>query len=1054
MADKGKEAQKTRGKKSDLQLHDILELGGNKEDLALLQDVDSGDEEEALEGMGHNSDEDPVNRDELKEFIQDLEIYKYRPAEFQKEVKKKERKIKLLEVPLSGKDDDDEKVQENTIQPQKERNKYRIQHDEVSSTSDSPEATFVLSTYIKAHKPQKHLLIKSGGQWLDDDKTSMESKETQELSDSLLKQMEQFAAKLLGDEIAIYNKQKELKKKSDVGWMKTVLSSGTLADKMAALTLLVQESPIHNLLHLDTLISMVRKKGRRESMLSADSLKDLFLSDILPSNRKLRTFSQHSFHLLHKLSGGNHEALDRRVLMWYCEAQIKDKYAAFTKALEAISHDTVLTTKQKTLNIIYQLLVNKPEREKELLTMLINKVGDPDYKLASKTSHLLTKLVEQHPNMKTVVVREVEQLMFRPNIPVKAQYYSVCFLNQLALSSQEKDLALRLIKMYFAFFKAFVKKGEVDSKMMSGLLKGVNRAYPHAKVDADYISEQMNTLYKIVHIVNFNTSLQALMLLYQVMDSSQNVSDRYYSSLYRKMLDPALKNSSKCAMFLNLLFKSLKKDMSERRVKAFIKRLLQICCHQNPQFTCGCLVLLSEVLKHKPGIQMNFSHVEEDSDEEEHFVDLPLPEDIEVTSKPFHDVDDSDDEDGEKSNKDDDDPDKTSSKKPSWVHRKNLGAKAKRDDYDPCHRNPQYCHAENECVWELKKLSQHFHPSVALFASQLLQGESIKYDGDPLLDFSLIRFLDRFVYKNPKQINRVKKPGMILTRGKETSTLKGVKQLAISSDSYRNLVQQKIPVEERFFHRYFTQKAAKGRRGKELDEDSEASSISDTEFDDYLDKYEEQFDEDKDNLKDLEQMDLDFAGAFSKKKPGKRKKGDEDESDEDDDDLDEDLSDEEVDFEDDEDFAAAFGNLDNDDDGDIQDSYKNKPDFNEKDIEFSDNDIEHDPSLMKEKKKKLGKSKPNKNDGFGPSGLFSAAEEFSHLIDDSANSGFDMTGANAMSNKDKADVKQLKWEMQRDQWIKGVDWKKKKTGKKRWQPNKGHGSKHFKAPMKKKRKTE
>lgn len=38
-------------------------------------------------------------------------------------------------------------------------------------------------------------------------------------------------------------------------------------------------------------------------------------------------------------------------------------------------------------------------------------------------------------------------------------------------------------------------------------------------VEADYINEQMNTLYKIIHTVNFNTSIQALMLIYQVMDA-------------------------------------------------------------------------------------------------------------------------------------------------------------------------------------------------------------------------------------------------------------------------------------------------------------------------------------------------------------------------------------------------------------------------------------------------------------------------------------------------------------------------------------------------------
>ena len=38
-------------------------------------------------------------------------------------------------------------------------------------------------------------------------------------------------------------------------------------------------------------------------------------------------------------------------------------------------------------------------------------------------------------------------------------------------------------------------------------------------VDTEYLNEQLNTIYKLVHVVNFNTSLQALMLLYQDMDS-------------------------------------------------------------------------------------------------------------------------------------------------------------------------------------------------------------------------------------------------------------------------------------------------------------------------------------------------------------------------------------------------------------------------------------------------------------------------------------------------------------------------------------------------------
>lgn len=40
------------------------------------------------------------------------------------------------------------------------------------------------------------------------------------------------------------------------------------------------------------------------------------------------------------------------------------------------------------------------------------------------------------------------------------------------------------------------------------------------------------------------------------------------------------------------------------------------------------------------------------------------------------------------------------------------------------------------------------------------QGEFILYTGDPLQDFTLIRFLDRFVFRNPKQ-----------TKGKRKQTL-------------------------------------------------------------------------------------------------------------------------------------------------------------------------------------------------------------------------------------------------------------------------------------------
>ena len=67
-------------------------------------------------------------------------------------------------------------------------------------------------------------------------------------------------------------------------------------------------------------------------------------------------------------------------------------------------------------------------------------------------------------------------------------------------------------------------------------------------------------------------------------------------------------------------------------------------------------------------------------------------------------------------------------------------------------RNPLFCNPQKSAgLWELHFLTEHQHPSVALFAKNLLDGKSIEYDGDVLNDFSTKNFLDRFVSRNPKR---------------------------------------------------------------------------------------------------------------------------------------------------------------------------------------------------------------------------------------------------------------------------------------------------------------
>ena len=112
----------------------------------------------------------------------------------------------------------------------------------------------------------------------------------------------------------------------------------------------------------------------------------------------------------------------------------------------------------------------------------------------------------------------------------------------------------------------------------------------------------MDTLFRIAHSSNFNTSIQAMLLIQQLVATKSFSADRFYRVLYESLLDPRLPASSKHAMYLNLLLRALKADVNTRRVKAFIKRMLQGLVLHQPPFACGVLYVLSQLRKTLPGL--------------------------------------------------------------------------------------------------------------------------------------------------------------------------------------------------------------------------------------------------------------------------------------------------------------------------------------------------------------------------------------------------------------------------------------------------------------------
>uniref|UniRef100_A0A8C8FL25 CCAAT/enhancer-binding protein zeta n=1 Tax=Oncorhynchus tshawytscha TaxID=74940 RepID=A0A8C8FL25_ONCTS len=954
----------------EFNLDEVLRLGGTRADFALLDAII--DENELIDG-GKKGAIDDLEPGELETFITKLGIRSYKDQQIIPDEPTEEEKAEASQK--ESKKADAKKAKSGDQKPKPEpkgkdlpatstvetKNKKNKETAKTSVPATGKKAK--LNANVFEFQPRQLLLIKPGGKWFDLEYTAEGTSNPQD--ESQVSQYKALAIKLFEAETGLYKSKKNMQKGANSAWMKNVVSAGTLADRMAAMTVLIQDAPVQSIEHVENLVSMVKKKGsRRQGLMALDTLRELFMSDLLPVNRKLRTFAQHPFDKLEQKASGNKDARDRRLVLWYFEHLLKYHVAEFVVALDELAHDTVATTKAKSLATAHELLLNRPEQERALLIQVVNKLGDPEYKTAAKASYLLETLLHKHPNMKAVVCSEVERLMFRPNINLKAQYYAVCFLNQVLLSHDEAELASKLISIYFSFFRACIKKKDVESKMLSALLSGVNRAYPYAKAGDEKVKEQLDTLFKVVHLAKFNTAVQALMLLFQVMDSQQIVSDRYYVALYRKLMDPGLTLCSRQSMFLNLLYKSLKADIVLRRVKGFVKRLLQVSCEQNPTFACGALFLVSEVMKAKPGLKLllqecgdgeeeNFKDLKEEEDDEERFVDSDKVEEgqREIIPKP------------------------TAS---SWVHHQNIEGGKSMDTYDPLHRNPLFCGADHTTLWELQRLSAHFHPSVSLFAKTILQGEFINYTGDPLQDFTLSKFLDRFVFRNPKQLKGKQNTDATVMQPKQKLTMNNIHNLPVNCEGFLSNKESQIPVDEVFFYRFFKKREAeKALRRPRGDGDNESvEDVDDDEFETLLDSY-----EGDSYFTDLpiDETDLDFT----KSKKGK-KGGDENESDLDDD-LDGDLDDEEV----------SLGSMDEEDFGD---------ELEEEGGAFMDPAGEDDDE-----------------EGMFMSQLSLLPPKFGFMLDENAGSKFDNIGMNAMANKDKAGVRQLKWEAQRDDWVRGRD---------------------------------
>ena len=214
---------------------------------------------------------------------------------------------------------------------------------------------------------------------------------------------------------------------SDHRMMQKLVSAGTIKDRVAALTVQAQESAFHALPAARQLLALTERPARDVKMAASEALAELFISRLLPP-RALVPLERSRLPA---------EPTDAQLLHAHFEDALKATYAAFTDAVVAATNDSVLHVKQVMIGRLYALLAGKPELERKLLPALVNKLGDPEKKVASRLTHLLNSLMQQHPAMKPVVLAEIQRFVLRPNVSHRSQYYAVVLLNQLILTSAQ-----------------------------------------------------------------------------------------------------------------------------------------------------------------------------------------------------------------------------------------------------------------------------------------------------------------------------------------------------------------------------------------------------------------------------------------------------------------------------------------------------------------------------------------------------------------------------------------------------------------------------------------
>lgn len=533
-------------------------------------------------------------------------------------------------------------------------------------------------------------------------------------------------------------------------WMRSLISTGTFNDRIKALALIVQAGPFNTYGYLMQLLNHCQKKNKDEAELAIRATKELFQTYLMPP-RVLYSFQQRDFTV----------ATPFILTKYYFEHLIKNAYAQFIEILRKATMDQLEKFKVTIIKCASELVVTVPEQRSNMLSVVVNKMGDINGKTASKASYFVSEMLRKHEEVATDIIGAIRDVISRPNISATAVRRCLTALNSIKYSRKNPQQAEAMLSLLVVYFTSLFKEKNQDVRALQNVIIGMRKCTQYCK-NFDEARKHLNELYKLARTAPLTRSIECISMLSEI-DSTK----RFMRLLYERIDDIHSMTSAKQLFYISLIRKTLLSDTSYEVIASFIKRLLINALTEEPPFICGVLSIISELLAKHKLLRTLFSSGSAFDDDEEHYNDIEI----------------------------DDEGNKTV-----------LNAKEKATvEYDMRKRDPQYTGAVKCKCYELDVLVHHYHPMVRAFALALVKGRVVKMDAEVWNSLGSKRLLDRFALKKlVKEDAAAEKDGH--KKFDDDTKQKAPTLMVVNSDEFISLDRSDVPVDMRFFYDYYVDK--------------------------------------------------------------------------------------------------------------------------------------------------------------------------------------------------------------------------------------------------------